>query len=95
MCPQCWGWNIVPTEVSGRGTVHLLMRLHQGPPTPGVDYTHGHPVVTVELEEQASLRVTSTVLDIAPEDLHIGTAVELDWIDREGAPFPVFRASTT
>ena len=61
MCPACWSWNMTMTEVSGRGTIHLLMSLHQGPPAEGVDYTDGHPVVTVELEEQTALRFTSTV----------------------------------
>ncbi len=53
MCPRCWSWDVVSTPVSGRGTVHLLMRLHQGPTAPNVDYADGpYPVVTVELEEQ-------------------------------------------
>jgi len=79
-------------EVSGNGTIHLLMQLHQGPPTDGVDYRDGYPVVTVELEEQESLRFTSTVTDDFPaEELRIGTAVQLDWIERDGTPMPVFR----
>ena len=24
MCPACWSWNVVPTAVRGRGTVHLF-----------------------------------------------------------------------
>lgn len=92
MCPRCWSWAITPTEVSGRGTIHLLMLLHQGPPVPGVDYTGGHPVVTVELEEQPALRFTATVTADFPRDrLTIGTPVELDWTDRDGTPTPAFR----
>ena len=76
--------------------MHLLMRLHQGPPAPGVDYAAGpYPVVTVELEEQPALRITSTVVDCAAEDIRIGMEVELAWIDRHGAPFPVFRPATS
>jgi uncharacterized OB-fold protein len=92
MCPACWSWNVEATEVSGRGTIHLLMQLHQGPPATGVDYADGHPVVTVELEEQEALRFTSTVIDTPAEEIRIGTPVELDWIDRDGTPLPVFRA---
>lgn len=92
MCPTCWSWNVTPTEVSGRGTIHLLMTLHQGPPAPGVDYADGHPVVTVELEEQSALRFTSTVTaDFPAARVAIGTPVELDWVDRDGTPTPVFR----
>jgi uncharacterized OB-fold protein len=95
MCPSCWSWNVVPTSVSGRGTVHLLMHLHQGPPAPGVDYAAGpYPVVTVELEEQESLRYTSTVVGCDPADITIGMPVQLTWIERHGAPFPVFEPAT-
>jgi len=91
MCPSCWSWNVVPTAVSGRGRVHLLMRLHQGPPAPGVDYAAGpHPVVTVELEEQPNLRFTSTVVNCPADQVAIGMPVQLAWIERNGAPFPVF-----
>lgn len=91
MCPVCWSWNITSTPVSGRGRVHLLMRLHQGPPAPGVDYAAGpHPVVTVELEEQPALRITSTIVNCAPEQIAIDMPVRLTWIERHGAPFPVF-----
>ena len=91
MCPSCWSWNVAPTPVSGRGRVHLLMRLHQGPPAPGVDYTAGpYPVVTVELDEQSGLRYTSTVVHCPAEEAAIGMPVALTWIERHGAPFPVF-----
>ncbi len=91
MCPKCWSWNVVPTAVSGRGRVHLLMRLHQGPSAPGVDYSAGpYPVVTVELEEQVALRYTSTVVNCDPTTIAIDMPVQLAWIDRYGAPFPVF-----
>src|SRR5439155_834008 len=38
ICPECWSTKITPTPVSGRGTVHLLIKLHQGLPADGVDY---------------------------------------------------------
>ena len=96
VCPSCWSSSLTPTEVSGRGVIHLTMLLHQGPPAPDVDYEKGpHPVVTVELEEQQGLRFTSTVIDCPREDIRIGLPVELTWIDRFGAPFPVFRPKET
>ena len=97
MCPRCWSWNVAPEPVSGRGTVHLLMHLFQGPPAQGVDYDNGgegHPVVTVELEEQRHLRITGTATGFAPGELKIGAAVELDWVERNGAPLPAFRPRT-
>lgn len=95
LCAACWSWRMVPTAVSGRGTVFLLMRLHQGPPAPGVDYSTPYPVVTVELAEQPGLRYTSTVVGCPPEQVHIGMPVQLAWIERHGAPFPVFAPADT
>ncbi|MEE2663882.1 MAG: zinc ribbon domain-containing protein [Myxococcota bacterium] len=92
VCPSCWSSSLTPTEVSGRGVIHLAMFLHQGPPAPDVDYAKApHPVVSIELEEQEALRFTSTVIGCPLEDVRIGLPVELAWIDRFGAPFPVFR----
>ncbi len=94
VCPECWSDRVVPTPVSGRGTVHLLIWLRQGPPADGVDYSTPHPVATVELVEQPGLRFTSTVVDATMDALSIGDPVELTWIERNGEPFPAFtRAS--
>jgi uncharacterized OB-fold protein len=91
VCPACWSSNVRPTEVAGTGTIHLLIFLHQGPPAEGVDYATPHPVATVELDEQPGLRFTSTVVGAPNEAIAIGRRVRLDWIERAGAPMPVFR----
>ena len=91
ICPKCWSSAVVATEVAGTGTVHLVVFLYQGPPAPGVDYSTPYPVVTVELDEQPGLRFTSTVVGAENEQITIGRRVTLDWIDRAGAPLPVFR----
>jgi uncharacterized protein len=93
-CPECWSTNVVPTPVSGRGTIFMAIFLHQGPPAPGVDYTTPYPVVTVELEEQPGLRFTSTVVGAENDEIVIGTPVTLEWLDREGVPVPAFRLAT-
>ena len=86
---------MVPTAASGRGTVHLLIRLHQGPPLDGVDYAASpHPVAVVELEEQPALRITSTIVNCDPARIDIGMPVEVTWIDRDGVPFPAFQPAT-
>lgn len=95
MCPECWSENIVPTEVSGKGTVYTFTLLHQGRAIPGVDYAKGpHPVVAIELAEQEGLRYLSTVVTGTPEEIYIGMPVELDWVERQGAPAVVFRPAT-
>ena len=52
ICPSCWSAGVSPVPVSGRGTVHLLTFLHQGPSAPGVDYSGGFPLAAIELAEQ-------------------------------------------
>lgn len=91
ICPSCWSSRLGAVEVSGAGTIHLLMFLHHGPPTEGVDYTTPYPVVTVELDEQPGLRFTSTVVGVPNDEICIGQRVTLDWIERGMAVLPVFR----
>ena len=45
----------------------------------------------VELEGLGGVRFSSTVIDCPVEEVVIGLPVELTWIERYGAPFPVFR----
>ncbi len=91
ICPRCWSTSIVPTAVSGNGTIDLLIFLHQGPPAPGVDYTTPYPVASVGLDEQEGLRFTATIIGSPNDEIAIGERVTLDWIDRAGIPTPVFR----
>ena len=96
VCPQCWSDRVGSQPVSGRGTIFLLILLHQGPPAEGVDYASGpYPVACVELDEQPGLRFTSTVVDAVGGSLAVGQTVELTWIERNGVPFPAFRPVTT
>ena len=90
ICPDCWSRAVTPTEASGEGTIHLLIKLHQGSPAPDVDYSQPHPVATIELTEQQGLRFTTTIVNCPLEDIAIGMPVALTWIDRWGAPYPVF-----
>lgn len=93
-CPECWSTAVVPTAIAGKGTVYMLIRLHQGPPAPGVDYRTPHPVATVELVEQEGLRFSSTIVNCPPDQMRIGMPVQLTWIERHGAPYPVFEPAS-
>lgn len=89
-CPSCWSRAAGPREVSGRGRIHVLTLLHQGPP--GVSYSPPWPLAAIELEEQPGLRIATTLVDTAPEQQRVGQPVELTWIERDGTPWPAFRA---
>jgi len=94
VCPSCWSRHVIATPVSGRGTIHLAIFLYQGPPAEGVDYTTPWPVVTVALDDAPGVRVTGTVIGAPNDDIAVGRAVELDWIDRAGTPVLAFRLAT-
>jgi uncharacterized protein len=91
ICSSCWSSDVEATEVSGAGTIHLMMLLHQGPSAEGVDYSTPYPVVTVELDDAPGVRFTSTVLDASNDEIRIGRRVRLDWFERGEAVIPAFR----
>ena len=57
-----------------------------GSPQPGVDYTDGHPLVAVDLDEQTGLRLAGTVVGTAPADITVGDRVLVVWRDIDGRP---------
>ena len=91
ICPRCWSTDLLPAEASGKGTVHLLVWLHERLATPGLDNVVGNLLATIALAEATSLRFTSTLINCSPEDLRIGLPVELVWVERYGVPFPAFQ----
>jgi uncharacterized protein len=93
VCPDCWSFDVEATPVRGEGAIFMAIFLHQGPPAPGVDYATPYPVVTVELDEQPGLRFTSTVIGADNDAIAIGKRVRLGWVERAGAPLPVFELS--
>jgi uncharacterized OB-fold protein len=90
ICPSCWSARVGPRPVRGDGSVYAITLLHQGPPV--VSYSPPWPLAAIELTEQTGLRVAATLVDTPPEQQRIGVPVELVWIERDGAPWPAFRA---
>ena len=91
LCASCWSTDVVPTPISGRGTIFLLTLLHQGPAAADVDYSKGWPLAAIELEEQPGLRLPGTIVDCPPEQLRVGLGVTVTWIERDGSPWYAFR----
>jgi len=80
-CRRCWSSGPVPTEIGGTGTIFLLTVLRRA----GVV-----PLAAVELDEQPGLRVPGTIVGADPDDLRVGQAVSLRWIETGDAPVPAF-----
>ena len=74
VCPRCQSRELVPTAVSGRGTVHSFTINHQKWfPGAEVPYT----IVLVELAEQTDLRLTSNLIKCPPAEARIGMPVRV------------------
>ncbi|TCM20475.1 putative OB-fold protein [Novosphingobium sp. PhB165] len=89
LCPACLSWNVVPTEVSGRGSLYMWTLIYQSrdPDTPLYE-----PILTaaVELAEQPGLRYLSRVVGCPPEALRHDMPLRLTWIEEAGRNWPAF-----
>jgi uncharacterized OB-fold protein len=87
-CPACLSEAVGPEASSGRGTVYSFTVNHQAW-SPGLP--DRYVVAVVELDDQPGLRVLSNVVDIDPDDVHIGLAVEVTFEAQGDVHFPLFR----
>lgn len=87
MCPRCLCRELVPEEVSGRGTVQAVTVNHQ-PWAPGqaVPYV----VAIVGLDEQPGLQLTTNIVGCAPEAVYIGQRVQVQFEHVEDVYLPLF-----
>ncbi len=74
ICPKCWSKDIGIEAVSGRAEVLTFSVNHQqwmpGPEVPFV-------VAIVGLAEQADLRLTTNIVNCAPDDVKVGMPVRV------------------
>ena len=80
--------NGVPQVVSGCGTVYSFTVNHQPWDGAGDVYI----IAVVEMAEQQGLRLATNLVDVAPEDVRIGMAVEVVFEDHDPVYIPLFRA---
>jgi acetyl-CoA acetyltransferase/uncharacterized OB-fold protein len=73
-CPKCLAADVAPAAVSGKATLVSYTVNHQ-PWIPGM--TVPYVIGLVELVEQADLRLTTNVVDCAPEAVRIGMALRV------------------
>jgi uncharacterized OB-fold protein/acyl dehydratase len=86
-CPYCRSLEWDTVQSSGRGTIFSFVVVNH-PQAAGFEYPL--PVVLVELEE--GTRLISNVVGIEPDDLKIGTPVEVDFRTyAEDLTLPYFR----
>ena len=74
VCPSCHSFEWDSVESSGRGTVYSFVVMHYPEVPP---FEHPNPIVLVELEE--GTRLISQIVGIAPGDVKIGQAVQVEF----------------
>ena len=64
----------------------MVTVIHQGPPRSGVDYTDGHAVVAVDLDEQPGVRIAGGVVGTPATEVRLGDRVSVVWRDFDDVP---------
>jgi uncharacterized OB-fold protein len=90
---------VAPEKVSGRATV-AAFSVDRQPWIPG--FEPPYIVAIVEIAEEPDVRLISNVVDVEPEDMHVGLEVEVffeDWTGLSGGEdtrvwIPLFRPVT-
>ena len=87
-CPKCWSEDVAPSAVSGRGRVYsYTINRRAWVPDLEVPFV----LAAIELDEQPGLRLITTLVDCAPEDVEIGMHAEVTFVARGEAFVPLFR----
>jgi uncharacterized protein len=89
LCPKCLSWNVAPTQVSGRGKLHMWTLLHHSR-DPNRPLTEPLQTAAIELVEQPGLRYLSQVVNCPVETLKHDMPVRLTWIEDRGRRWPAF-----
>ena len=92
LCPACTGKSLEAQAVSGRATVATFTINHQEW-IPGS--SEPYVIAIVELEEDPGVRLTTNIVDCAPEDVQIGMEVCVVFEEREDVWIPLFAPAGT
>jgi acetyl-CoA acetyltransferase/uncharacterized OB-fold protein len=87
ICPKCRSRSWKPAEVSGRATV-VGYTVNAHPWLPGFDPPY--VIANVALEEDASVRFTTNIVDCDPDAVHIGQEVVVRFEQHEDVWLPLF-----
>jgi uncharacterized OB-fold protein/acyl dehydratase len=91
MCPKCQSLEWDTVEASGRGTVYSYVVNHH-PQIPAFDY----PLVIALVELEEGTRLVTNVLDVEPDDVHVGMPVEVAFEKPDGEQtLPLFRPAAS
>lgn len=72
MCPHCWSEDVAMTPASGRGVLYTYSTVYVNDLPP---FKARLPYVAASVDLEEGLRVSTNMVDCAPEDLKVGMAV--------------------
>jgi uncharacterized OB-fold protein len=90
VCRRCHSRAIVPEPVSGRGTVFTYTVNHH---RWREDMEVPFAVASVELAEQANLRVTTEIVGCPPAEVRAGMVVQVRFLELDDVWLPQFAPS--
>ena len=86
VCPRCLSRDVAPQEVSGRGHVETFTVNYQQW-IPGSD---PYIIGWVSIDEQPDVRLTTNLVDVEPDDVHVGMPVRVLFEHVEDVWLPLF-----
>jgi uncharacterized OB-fold protein len=85
-CPACLSSDLAPEAVTGRGTVEsFTVNLQQW--IPG---SEPYIVAWVSIAEQPDVRLTTNLVGLEPEEVHVGMAVDVVFEESGDVHLPLF-----
>ena len=91
VCPHCFSRDVGPEVASGLATV-VAYTVNHHPWWPGMVVPY--VVALVELNEQADVRLTTRLVDCAPDDVHFGLPVAVVFEPADDVWLPLFRPTS-
>lgn len=89
LCPECFSWDVAPTQVSGKGRVFTFTLLQQLR-DPNSFLAGPVPAAAVELVEQPGLRYLARIVNCPSDQIALDMPVSLTWLDEDGRLTPAF-----
>jgi uncharacterized protein len=87
VCRNCLSHDLAPEVVSGRGRVETFSINYQQ----WIPGSEPYVIAWVSLNEQPSVRLTTNLLDVEPDDVRVGMNVAVEFEHIEDIYIPLFR----
>jgi uncharacterized protein len=90
VCPRCLSRDLAPQAVSGRATVETFTVNHQQ----WIPGSEPYIIAWVSIAEQPDVRLTTNLVGVEPQDVHVGLPVRVVFEHVEDVWLPLFTPDT-